>query len=99
MIERIARQPAFLDNIRKDVAFNDERLLIAEEIFSSQRMVETEHALQEQGITHILIDSDMRNGGVWTADEQGILFLLKYSPKFVLVYQNENIEIYRYIKS
>jgi len=99
LISRIARQPSFLDNLRHESSLTNERLSVAEEIFSSQRMAKTGYLLEEQGITHILIDRDMRNGAVWTADEQGLLFLVKYSPRLVLVYQNEKIEIYRYVAS
>lgn len=98
LIERIARQPAFLDTVRKDPILIEERDLVAKEIFASQRMTTTQELLEANSITHIMIDSAMREGNIWTDDEQGLLFLVKYSPKLVLVYQNKNIEIYRYIK-
>ena len=95
LIERIAGAPALLDQ----AGGSDEAdAQVAEKIFLSQRFSVTRDLLVQYNITHILIDGAMRDGGVWTNQEQGLLFLLQHHPAFVPVYTQGDVEVYRFVQ-
>ena len=95
LIERVAKSPAFLDQVD---GVDDHAMEAANQIFLSQRFSMTRDLLAEYNITHILIDSRMRDGEVWTSQEQGLLFLLAHHPAFVPVYQQGDVEVYRFVQ-
>ncbi|MBD3209386.1 hypothetical protein GF367_03120 [Candidatus Woesearchaeota archaeon] len=92
LIERLGRRQAFLDNAQQD----QERWSAAQQVFLSYRMGTTVPLLQEYGITYVFVDERMRDGGVWTYEEQGLLFLLKYDDRFVKLYDAGSNVVYRF---
>ncbi|MBN1275107.1 hypothetical protein JXA12_02345 [Candidatus Woesearchaeota archaeon] len=96
-IERIGRQPAFMDNLVGGVDA-EARAAVAEGIFFSQRLEDASSLLRAYNISHILIDEGMRNGGVWTADDQGLLFLVENCPSFIKVYDKDGVSVYRFME-
>lgn len=65
--------------------------------FYSQNYNFISEEFKKNDIGYILIDSNMKgDDGIWTHDEQGLLFLLKYNDNFRKVYENDEVEIYYY---
>jgi hypothetical protein len=92
-IERIARRTAVLDSLSNQASVD-----LADKIFYAKRIKDIENILLDEDITHILIDQKMVNGGVWTNNEQGLLFLLKNNKNsFVEVYSKGGVSIYRIV--
>ncbi|MFP4523818.1 MAG: hypothetical protein ACLFO2_00685 [Candidatus Woesearchaeota archaeon] len=95
-IQRIARRQAFLDHVEMDQHVEAERRRAADNIFSAQRLDPAASLLESHGISHVLVDQDMRHGGVWTAEEQGLLFLMEHNDRFVKVYDRKSVAVYRF---
>ena len=66
---------------------------ISNTIFMSRSLKEIEPLMKEYKISHILIDEKMLDE-IWDRNDQGLLFILKNSDKFVKVYDGKN-KIYR----
>ncbi|MBW2982739.1 hypothetical protein KY327_00375 [Candidatus Woesearchaeota archaeon] len=96
-VQRIARRQAFLDRVGGDPSLEAERRRVADRIFSAQRLDPAASLLESHGISHVLVDQEMRHGGVWTAEEQGLLFLMEHSDRFVKVYDRLGVAVYRFV--
>lgn len=68
----------------------------ANNIFYAKKLSNLEKLLKKYDITHIFIHQDMTNGKTWTSPEEGLQFFLKYSEKFIKLYDNEEVQIYKY---
>lgn len=64
-------------------------------VFASRNLEKTISMLREKNVRYIWIDSQMKNGEVWTRDEDGMLFLLKNNETFKKIYSNSEVEIYK----
>jgi hypothetical protein len=64
-------------------------------LFQSRNLVHTRELLSTYNISHILIDSEMRQGLVWKEPEEGLLFLFRNNETFKRIYHISGIEIWR----
>ncbi|HLD33551.1 MAG TPA: hypothetical protein VJB66_02410 [Candidatus Nanoarchaeia archaeon] len=76
-----------------DPAYN-KKLNITQEIFASRDFKKTIQLLESNNISIIWIDSEMKNGQVWTSENEGLLYLFT-DPRFLKVYDTNDIEIWR----
>ena len=97
IIEYLSGREAYLDS--KSYKFQDyeERKGLADRIYYSRNLNELEGILKQEKITHILITNEMRSGQVWSGRYEGLLFFLETSEKFIKIFYDENIQIYRYM--
>lgn len=66
-----------------------------EEIFQSRNLERTQTLLKKYQVAYIYITPEMKQGLVWQSEEQGLLFVLKFSQDaFTRVYHQDNIEIW-----
>ncbi len=72
-----------------------ERLEVMHKIFASRDFKTTGTLLEENGISLIWIDDEMRNGQVWNEKDEGLLFLLS-DERFLRVYESDDVEIWRF---
>jgi hypothetical protein len=80
---------------RPDTAY---LLNVTDRIFYSRSLLETSELLGEQNISYILIDSNMKQGLVWSREDQGLLFLLGNNETFRQIYWHDNTEIWEFLK-
>ena len=66
-----------------------------EKLFGTRDFNLATDILNRNNIQYILITSKMRHGLVWSDEEEGLLFLLKYSEEFEKVYE-EDVEVWEY---
>lgn len=71
-----------------------ERLNDLKILFYTKDFEETTRIINKYDIKYIYIDKDMKEGQVWTEENEGLLFFLTASNKFKNVYKGENIEIW-----
>ena len=64
-------------------------------IFYSRNLKKTISLLDKYDISYILIDSEMKQGQVWTEKEEGLFFLFSNSESFKKIYDKKGIEIWR----
>jgi len=60
-------------------------------LFQNRNLKNATFALNELNVTHILIDSKMREE-IWKRDDDGILFLLNSFDK---IFTNDKVEIWK----
>ena len=65
-------------------------------IFQSRNLEKTNGLLEKYKINYIYITPEMKKGLVWNSEEQGLLFVLKFTPQdFEKIYKTQGIEIWR----
>ncbi len=74
-----------------------ERCADAERLYRSWRLNEALPLLDHHQIRYLLLTDEMRQGLVWSRDEEGLLFLLKHSEKFRLIAEEEGYELWEYL--
>ncbi|MBI5390519.1 hypothetical protein HZB02_03455 [Candidatus Woesearchaeota archaeon] len=92
-IQSLAGQQTLLD----DFSSADVKHLATTEFFAERRMKDLEPRLQADGIRYIVVTKEMKEGLVWKEEEEGLLFLLTYNPKFKKVYTADEVTIWRYV--
>ncbi|MFH1133889.1 MAG: hypothetical protein V1735_05325 [Nanoarchaeota archaeon] len=63
-------------------------------IFYAQEFQDTVNLLQQQNVSYIWIDTEMRHGLVWDNEEQGLLYMLRNNVTFKKIYNRSGIEIW-----
>ncbi|MBI4153230.1 hypothetical protein HY497_01790, partial [Candidatus Woesearchaeota archaeon] len=74
---------------------NESQKNVTQKIFASRDFKKTSALLEENNISLIWIDEEMRNGQVWNEKDEGLLFLLN-SEAFLKVYDARGVEIWRF---
>lgn len=97
LIQKNVGKETFLDSSSKLYTDYSYRKMISEKIFYSRNLIEIEELLQENNITHIYINKKMVDGQIWNSPNEGLLFILKNSNKFINLYFNEDASVYRYV--
>jgi len=74
----------------------NERFQDIEELFQSRNLERTQTLLKKYQIAYIYITPEMKQGRVWQSEEQGLLFVLKFSQdEFTRIYHQNGIEIWK----
>jgi hypothetical protein len=68
-------------------------------IWSSRNLKETTVLLKHYDISSIVVTSEMKNGLVWSGDEDGLLFLLTRSTTFKSVENASTVEAWAFVPS
>jgi hypothetical protein len=99
IIEYISGRSAYLDG--NSYKFNDyeQRKDIANKIYYARNMNDLESLLKKENITHIVVDQNMMSGEVWNGRYEGLLFFLENSDKFIKIFYDDEIQIYRYLEN
>jgi hypothetical protein len=64
-------------------------------MFSLRNIVKATEMFDKYNVGYIWIHADMRNGLVWSEEDEGLLFLLSNTETFSKIYESKNIEIYK----
>lgn len=97
-IETIANKSVFLDPLISCTPSSDIKLNASNEIFYSRNLEKTKYFLNKYNISYIWIDNAMRQGKVWTQEEQGLLFLFRNSETFKNIYSSKEVEIWKVVR-
>ena len=68
----------------------------AQKIFGSARLKDAEPLLREHNITYIIITPYMKET-LWQGREQGLLFLMLNSERFIKKYKEQDISVWEYL--
>ncbi|MBI5871686.1 hypothetical protein HZB88_01220 [archaeon] len=71
-----------------------ERMNDSENLFYTRELQEASMLIDKYGIKYIWIDEGMKKK-VWKDNEEGLLFLLKYSRMFNRIYNEGDVEVWR----
>ena len=96
-IEAIAKKPVVIDSLVPYSPDINATLTDLNDIFYSRNLENTKALLDKYNISYIWISPKMKQGQVWTKEEQGLLFLFRNSETFKKTYDQEEIEIWKYL--
>ncbi|MAG50353.1 hypothetical protein CL621_01770 [archaeon] len=102
-ISGIANKPVVMDRHFIYMPNVNQRNRDLQDIFYSINVEDITKLLDKYNINYIWIDKEMKEGQVWSREDDGLLFLLNYNPKilgiryrkFEKIYSNEETEIWR----
>lgn len=63
-------------------------------MFYSDNIVETLSLMDKYDVRYVVITPDMVSGGIWTKDDQGLVFLLEHSKHFKSIAENDDVRIW-----
>jgi hypothetical protein len=72
----------------------NERWQDMQEIFHTRDMEKVLEMIKKYNIRYVWVD-DYFKDKVWSYDEDGLLFILKYSPYFKLIYDQDKVKIWK----
>jgi len=98
-IETISKRQVILDSQTDYIQNLDAKFNDSNAIFYSRNLKNTKSILGNYSIKYIWIDPSMKQGQVWTKEEQGLLFLLRNNETFRNVYSKDGIEIWEILMS
>jgi len=93
-IEYFSERPVLLDSNLMYIEDVKIKLNDSEIIFYSRTLKKTVSLLDQYNISYIWIDSEMKDGRVWTEEDEGLLFLFSNEEVFRKGYSKEGIEIW-----
>lgn len=67
-----------------------------QKLFHTRDEKEAFEIIDKYNIKYIWIDNYFKNQ-IWSYNEDGLLFILKYSPSFKLIYNQDNVMIWKVI--
>jgi hypothetical protein len=93
-IEYWAERPVLTDSLFN---YKDTKRKIddSNQIFYSRNLENTKKLLDKYNIKYVLVTDTMKKGLVWES-EQGLLYLFRNNQTFEKIYNQNNIEIWRY---
>ena len=74
---------------------NQDFLNQVNELFESRNLEKTKALLEKYNVSYIFITKDMKEGGTWTKENQGLLFLFRNREAFRQIYSNTWAEIWK----
>ncbi|MFH1505951.1 MAG: hypothetical protein ABIE94_03085 [archaeon] len=95
-VEYFSEMPVVLDGLSSQQPGYIQLYTGTQELFATRDLDTAEAHLQRFKIRYILIDDAMKKGLVWRRPQEGLLFLIENSEKFIKVYSENGIEIYKY---
>lgn len=92
LIQTIGKRRTLLDPLSRqfDELANDSNTL-----FYSRNLARIEKILNRYNISYLWLNKRMKEN-IWKEEEEGLLFVLENSNKFKKVYENSQVEIWRY---
>lgn len=97
MINYLSGKEVFLDGRSFTYEDYEEKSSVVEQIFYARKLSELEDFLVNNSITYLFIHENMKNGEVWSRREEGLLFFLIHSDLFIKLFDNQEVQIYKYI--
>jgi len=91
-IEYFSSRDALIDGFTLDYSLISD----VDIVFDSRNLEITKSILDKHQVDFIWIDIDMKNGEVWSKDEEGLLFLFKDKSAFRQVYNDLGVEIWNF---
>ncbi len=93
-ISSIASRKNFMDTNTAYAPFLEEKTDDSSVLFTTRNEETALELIKKHNINYILITPEMKQGITWHREEEGLLFLLKYSNAFKLKYNKDNIEVW-----
>lgn len=94
-IESIAQRPVLADSFVESIRNYKTKQQDINGIFYDVDLDDTMALLGKYGVKYILVDSEMRNGLVWSKEKEGLLYLFRNNKTFERVYAVNDTEIWR----
>jgi hypothetical protein len=76
-----------------------EHEVVLAQLWEERDLKNATRTMDSLGVDAVVVTQEMRKGLVWSADEEGLLFLLERSEMFKKVFSNDEIQVYYRIGS
>jgi len=93
-INTIAEKPNVMDSLFTYAPNLNQVYKDSQELFYSRNLENDTKIIEKYNIGYILITPEMKQGQVWMSDEEGLLFVLKFSEGFERVYDENGFELW-----
>lgn len=97
MIQYLSGKETFLNGRSHVLEDYEQRISDANQIFYSRMLSDLEELLKSNDITYLFIHNNMKNGEVWSTREEGLQFFLIHSDLFLKLFDNQEVQIYKYV--
>lgn len=97
-IEYFADRPVLLDSYFDYINDLEQKYADSEVMLHSRSLKITKEILDKNKIRYIWINKAMKQGLVWSRDDEGLLFLFRDRETFKKIYANNEVEIWEYLK-
>lgn len=81
------------------IAYDCSDCSIIDRLYETWQFDQATAILESERIRYILITQEMRSGGVWNRDNEGLLLLFHYSNYFTLLSDTDGLQLWRYERS
>jgi len=72
------------------------RIIQSNDVFSSRNLKNITNFLKKNDLTYIWINQEMKDGLIWSNEDEGMLFVLASSNSFKRIYKYLGVEIWKY---
>lgn len=93
-VEQVAGRRVIADGLSGSTPSYSSRISDINSMFYSVDLDDTMESMREYNASYILIDSEMREGLVWTGEKEGLLFLLRNNDTFRKVHSDSGVELW-----
>jgi asparagine N-glycosylation enzyme membrane subunit Stt3 len=97
-IEYFAKRPVLLDSYFDYINDLEQKYADSEVMLHSRSLKITKELLDKNNIRYVWINKAMKQGLVWSREDEGLLFLFKDKETFKKIYTNDEAEIWEYLK-
>lgn len=97
LIKSYSNLDTYTDNRYYQYSKEKTKINISNQIFMSRDIQEITNFFDRENIGYIWVNYDMKNGGIWDKENQGILLLLNTNRNFEKIYDGKDIRIWHYI--
>ncbi len=94
-ISGIAERNNLMDSNFVNAPDLEERINDSNEIFYSRESDRISELLSKYSVDYVFIDSDLKKR-LWKTEEEGLLLSFKYDRRFKIVYETDNVEIWKF---
>ncbi|MBN2368269.1 hypothetical protein JXC34_04575, partial [Candidatus Woesearchaeota archaeon] len=98
-IRFFSKRQVLLDEMLNNNVDPEKLNMVLKEIFYSRNLENTKRILKTLEIRYFVITPDMKSGGVWNKDDDGLLFLFRNKDAFQRIYSESGIEIWKFLGS
>lgn len=94
LISYFSKKPVLLDSHSYLYDDYEDRLQLQNELFFERRSQNVISLLENNDVSYIFIDDDMKQGVVWSSENEGLLFVLQFSSDLNMIIQNSFVSVY-----
>ena len=94
-VEFGSERKVILDSAPELIKDSEIRFKDLNELFFSKELEITRDIIEKYNISYLIVDNEMKNGLIWSENDEGLLFLLRNNETFKKEYSHIGIDIWK----